>query len=360
MSGTEAAGDNGAMSAEVRSWVLHVDLDQFIAAVEVLRRPELAGLPVVVGGRGDPTERGVVSTASYEARASGVGSGMPLRTAARKCPDAVFLPVDKPAYDAASAVVMDTLRSFDVPVQVLGWDEAFLGVETDDPEAYASELRAAVLQRTGLHCSVGIGDNKLQAKIATDFGKPQGIGRLSSETWSAVMGERPTTALWGIGSKTAKRLAGLGVHTVADLAATDTQVLADAIGPTMGPWYRRLGRGVDSSSVDATPYVARGHGRETTFQANQSDWSLVAEAVRDLAAQVTRDLAAENRPAVRVGMKLRYAPFETRSRSLTLAAATSDPDVVTAAALELLTRFDQTREVRLVGVRAEMAPPAQS
>jgi DNA polymerase IV len=340
-----------------RSWVLHVDLDQFIAAVEVLRRPELAGRPVVVGGRGDPTERGVVSTASYEAREFGVGSGMPLRTAARKCPEAVFLPVDKPAYDAASATVMETLRSFDVPVEVLGWDEAFLAVTTGDPEAFAADLRAAVLDNTRLHCSVGIGDNKLQAKIATDFGKPRGVHRLTSETWFEQLGDRPTDALWGIGRKTAGKLAELGIHTVADLARTDTQVLADRLGPTMGPWYRRLGRGVDSSPVDATPYVARGHGRETTFQDNQSDWALVADAVRDLASQVTADIDAEGRAAVRVGMKLRYAPFETHTRSLTLPAPTSEARLIAGAALDLLTRFDQTRAVRLVGVRVEMEPP---
>src|SRR3954471_15983301 len=134
-------------------WVLHVDLDQFIAAVEVLRQPELVGRPVVVGGAGDPTQRGVVSTASYEAREYGVGSGMPLRTAVRKCPDAVFLPVDKPAYDAASMQVMDTLRSFEVPVEVLGWDEAFVGVTTGDPEGFAKRLMAAVLEETRLYAS---------------------------------------------------------------------------------------------------------------------------------------------------------------------------------------------------------------
>jgi DNA polymerase-4 len=343
-----------------RTWVLHVDLDEFLAAVEVLRRPELAGLPVVVGGRGDPTERGVVSTASYAAREHGVGSGMPLRTAARKCPDAVFLPVDKPAYDAKSAEVMDTLRSFGVPVEVLGWDEAFLAVETDDPEAFAADVRAAVLENTALHCSVGIGDNKLQAKIATSFGKPRGVGRLTSEEWFDVMGDRPVDAIWGIGRKTAGKLAELGIHTVRDLAETPAQVLADRLGPTMGPWYRRLGRGVDSSSVDATPYVARGHGRETTFQENQRDWSAVADTVRELAGQVTADIAAEGRPAARVGMKLRYAPFETRTRSLTLPAPAADTETITAAALELLDRFDHERAVRLVGVRAEMVPPADA
>ncbi len=118
-------------------WILHVDLDQFIAAVEVLRRPELAGRPVIVGGNGDPTERAVVATASYEAREYGVHSGMPLRTAYKRCPDGVYLAADHAAYDAASAEVMATLRGFDVVVEVLGWDEAFLGAATDDPEALA-------------------------------------------------------------------------------------------------------------------------------------------------------------------------------------------------------------------------------
>jgi DNA polymerase-4 len=340
------------------SWVLHVDLDQFIAAVEVLRRPELAGRPVVVGGRGDPTERGVVSTASYEAREFGVGSGMPLRTAARKCPEAVFLPVDAPAYDAASARVMETLRSFDVPVEVLGWDEAFLGVETDDPQGFADAVRAAVLEATGLHCSVGIGDNKLRAKIATDFGKPRGTYTLTEANWFAVMGERPTDALWGIGSKTARKLAELGIHTVRQLADTEAQVLADRLGPRMGPWYRRLGRGVDTSPVDASPYVPRGHGREATFQHDLTDWTEVAQEVRRLAAQVLADVRAEGRPAARVGLKLRYAPFETRTRSLTLPEPTLDEGVVSAAAVDLLGRLDDTRAVRLVGVRLEMLPPA--
>lgn len=340
------------------SWVLHVDLDQFIAAVEVLRRPELAGRPVVVGGRGDPTERGVVSTASYEAREFGVGSGMPLRTAARKCPEAVFLPVDAPAYDAASARVMETLRSFDVPVEVLGWDEAFLGVETDDPQGFADAVRAAVLEATGLHCSVGIGDNKLRAKIATDFGKPRGTYTLTEANWFAVMGERPTDALWGIGRKTARKLAELGIHTVRQLADTEAQVLADRLGPRMGPWYRRLGRGVDTSPVDASPYVPRGHGREATFQHDLTDWTEVAQEVRRLAAQVLADVRAEGRPAARVGLKLRYAPFETRTRSLTLPEPTLDEGVVSAAAVDLLGRLDDTRAVRLVGVRLEMLPPA--
>src|SRR5262245_45775984 len=141
-------------------WILHVDMDEFIAAVEVLRRPELRGKPVVVGGDGDPTKRGVVSTASYEAREFGVRSGVPLRTARKRSPDAVFLAVDSDRYNEASAVVMEALRSFPGVVQVLGWDEAFMAVDTDDPIALAREIQRAVLDKTGLWCSIGVGDSK--------------------------------------------------------------------------------------------------------------------------------------------------------------------------------------------------------
>jgi len=349
------------------TWVLHVDLDQFIAAVEVLRRPELEGKPVVVGGRGDPTERGVVATASYAAREFGVGSGMPLRLAARKIPDAIFLPVDAAAYNAASAEVMDTLRGLHwggVPVvlEVMGWDEAFLGPGPDHgelgvPEEFAAEIRAAVLEATRLHCSVGIGDNKLRAKIATEFGKPRGNYRLTDENWFEVMGDRPTTALWGIGTKTAKKLAALGLETVSQLAASDPAVLADTLGPTMGPWYRRLARGVDSSPVDATPYVPRAHGREETFQSDLTDWAEVEAAVRRIARRVVEDIDQEGRPAARVGIKVRYRPFFTTSRSLTLPEPTNDPDKLADAAAGLLERVDADRAVRLLGVRLEMTEP---
>ena len=231
------------------SWVLHIDLDQFIAAVEVLRRPELAGLPLIVGGRGDPTERAVVSTASYEARAFGVGSGMPLRLAARKAPDAVILPVDAPAYTEASERVMETLRGLGVVVEVLGWDEAFLGVQTDDPEAFARQAQAAVLEATELHSSVGIGDNKVRAKIATGFGKPRGVFRLTRDNWFDVMGPRPTIDLWGVGSKVSKRLAAHGIETVQQLADTQESVLVGEFGPRMGVWYSQLGRGRGSAVV---------------------------------------------------------------------------------------------------------------
>jgi nucleotidyltransferase/DNA polymerase involved in DNA repair len=337
----------------VASWVLHVDLDQFIAAVEVLRRPELRGLPVVVGGDGDPTKRGVVSTASYEAREHGVHSGLPLRTAVRRCPDAVFLAVDKPAYDAASAEVMAELRALGVVVEVLGWDEAFLAVDTDDPEAYARDIQRRVKQRTALDCSVGIGQNRLQAKLATDFGKPAGVFRLTHESWFDVMGERPTDALWGIGRKTAKRLAGLGITTVRELAAADREALAAEVGPNTGPWLIRLANGRDRSPVVGTAYVPRSRSRETTFQTNLDDWDEVRREVAVLAQRVARDVVAEQRPAARVVVKVRHAPFFTSTHGHPLAEPSADAGAIERAALAALDRFEDHRPVRLLGVRAE-------
>jgi DNA polymerase-4 len=338
-------------------WVLHVDMDQFIAAVELLRRPELRGRPVVVGGDGDPTKRGVVATASYEARAHGVHSGLPMRTALRRCPDAAFLPADRDAYDAASALVMAALRGLPGGVvEVLGWDEAFVGIETDDPEATAHEIRRRVLAATELSCSVGIGLNKLQAKLATEFGKPGGVYRITDESWFPLFGERSPDALWGIGSRTAKRLASLGITTVNQLAAADPEVLAKEIGPSTGPWLISIGRGRSASVVSDEPWIAKGRSTETTYQTDIQDWEEVRREVVRLARQLTADIAAAGRSAVLVGVKVRFIPFTTRTRQRKLAAATTDPDVVAAAALVALDRFTSRRAVRLLGVRLEFAP----
>lgn len=342
------------------SWVLHVDLDQFIAAVEVLRRPELAGKPIIVGGRGDPTERAVVSTASYEARAFGVGSGMPLRVAARKVPDAVILPVDHEAYLAASEAVMATLHAQPgATVQVLGWDEAFVGIESDDPEAYARQVQGAVLEHTQLHCSIGIGDTLVRAKVATGFGKPAGVFRLTAANWLGVMGSRSTKELWGIGTKVSGRLAKLGITTVAELAAADPQQLVPEFGPRMGPWYAELGRGDGASVVDPTPWVARGHSRETTFQQDLTEPAQVDDAVRQLAAQVLEDVAAEGRPVVGLTLKVRYAPFVTKTHGRKV-PETFDRDEILARAMDLAALIEAGRPIRLLGLRAEMAMPGDA
>jgi nucleotidyltransferase/DNA polymerase involved in DNA repair len=334
-------------------WVLHVDLDQFIAAVELLRRPELRGLPVVIGGDGDPAKRGVVATASYEAREHGVHSGLPMRTAARRCPGAVFLPVDRAAYEAVSDQVMTALRELGYVTEVLGWDEAFLAVETDDPETVARRIQQHIKAVTQLDSSVGIGENRIQAKLATNFAKPAGVFRLTSQTWFSVLGGRSTGALLGVGAKTEHKLAELSIGTVADLAAADVAAVAARFGPTIGPWLVQTARGLGSAEVTAEPYVPRSRSRETTFQRNIEDWARVRDEVLRLAGQVSLDVEAEQRPAVRVVVKVRHAPFFTSTHGHTLAEPTSDPAVIAQAALAALDQFTDRRPVRLLGVRAE-------
>ncbi|MGH2383244.1 MAG: DNA polymerase IV [Candidatus Limnocylindria bacterium] len=338
-----------------RDWILHVDLDEFIAAVEILRRPELRGLPVVVGTSGDPSRlRAVVATASYEARRFGVRSGMPLRTAARRCPKAVFLASDPPAYEAASAKVMSALRTLPVRVEVYGWDEAFLGARTDDPERLAAEVQRAVMAATGLACSVGIGDNKHRAKLATGFAKPAGIYRLTGENWMAVMAERPVDALWGIGRKMSRNLAEAGIVTVAQLAAADENKLADRFGPAMGPWYRQLALGGGGTEIVTVPWEPRSRSRETTFPEDLVERADIAREVAGMARELARETASTGRMVVRVAVKVRFAPFFTHIRSMTLRAPTDDVDEIARAALVVLDRFDDARRpVRLLGVRVE-------
>jgi DNA polymerase IV len=335
-------------------FVLHLDMDQFIAAVEVLRRPELRGRPVIVGGDGDPTKRGVVSTASYEARTFGVRSGMALRTALKRCPDAVFLSVDASAYLDASGRVMDAVRSFGFVVQEMGWDEAFIAVDTSDPEEVAREIQRRVLERTELWCTIGIGDNKLQAKIASDVGKPAGVFRLTSDRWHGWMDPRATDALWGIGAKTARKLEAIGVRTVGDLGAVDVERLASTFGPRTGPWLAQLARGEYPSPVTAEPYVPRGVSRERTFQQDLTAPDDIARELERIAIETSEDVRKEGRSAARVVVKVRFAPFATKTRGIALDEPTTDPEAIAAAARAALARFPETaRPVRLLGVRAE-------
>jgi DNA polymerase-4 len=285
---------------------------------------------------------------------------MPLRIAARKVPDAVILPEDHEAYLEASEKVMAVLRAQPgTTVQVLGWDEAFVGLETADPEAFARRLQEAVLAETQLHCSVGVGDTLVRAKVATTFGKPAGVFRLTQGNWLEVMGERPTIVLWGVGKAVSRRLATLGITTVAELAAANPDDLVPEFGPKMGPWYAQLGRGDGSRTVDDTPWVARGHSRETTFQRDLTDRAQIEDAVRELAAHVMDDVTAEGRPVVGLTLKVRYAPFTTRTYARKI-PETSDPAVVLAEVLGLVSKIEPGNAVRLLGVRAEMAMPEDS
>jgi nucleotidyltransferase/DNA polymerase involved in DNA repair len=239
---------------------------------------------------------------------------------------------------------------------VMGWDEAFLAVDTDDPEGFAREVQRLVKEATQLDCSVGIGENKLQAKLATGFGKPAGIFRLTHASWFGVLGGEPAGALWGVGAKTTAKLAELGIRTVAELASADIGAVAARFGPTIGPWLVQTARGLDPSQVTAEPYLPRSRGREVTYQQDIEDWDRVREEVAMLARRVSDDVAREGRPAVRVVVKVRYRPFFTFSHGVPLAEPGGDEAAIGAAAQAALEFFTDRRPVRLLGVRAEFAP----
>lgn len=343
------------------SWVLHVDLDQFLASVELRRRPELAGLPVIVGGNGDPSEpRKVVTCASYEAREFGVRAGMPLRTAARRCPPdsgVRFLPSDPAAYDAASDQVMGVLRDLGHRVEVWGWDEAYVAVDAEDPREAAQQIRGVISSETGLSCSVGISDNKQRAKVATGFAKPGGIFVLTDVNWMALMADRPVDALWGVGPKTAKALASLDVTTVGQLARSDADLLTATFGPRTGLWLLLLAKGGGDAHVSAEPWVPRSRSHVITFPRDLTDRAEMNTAITRLADQALDDVLAEARVVTRVAVTVRTATFYTRTKIRKLEEPTTDRDAIVAAALRVLDLFELDRPVRLLGVRLELLMP---
>lgn len=339
-------------------WVLHVDLDQFLASVELRRRPDLTGVPVIVGGNGDPAEpRKVVTCASYEAREFGVHAGMPLRAAARRCPDATFLPSDPDAYDAASEQVMALLRDLGHPVEVWGWDEAYLGADVDDPVPLAEQIRTVIAAETGLSCSVGVSDNKQRAKVATGFAKPAGIFTLTDANWMSVLGDRPVDALWGVGPKTTKRLAGLGINTVSQLAVTDAALLIDTFGPTTGLWILLLAKGGGDDDVRAEPWVPRSRSHVVTFPTDLTDVDDIAAVVAELADATTDEVVAAGRVVTRVAVTVRTSTFHTRTKIRTLPAPSVDTHLIGQTARALLAQFPLDRPTRLVGVRLELQMP---
>jgi len=343
------------------SWVLHVDLDQFLASVELRRHPELVGLPVIVGGNGDPAEpRKVVTCASYEAREFGVHAGMPLRTAARRCPGATFLPSDPAAYDAASERVMGLLRDLGHPVEVWGWDEAYLAVaqgDPIDPRQVAEQIRTLVSSETGLSCSVGISDNKQRAKVATGFAKPAGVFALTDANWMTVMADRPVEALWGVGPKTTKKLAALGITTVWELANSDAELLTSTFGPRTGLWLLLLAKGGGDTDVSAEPWIPRSRSHVVTFPRDLTERDEMDSAVTELARRALDDVLASARIVTRVAVTVRTATFYTRTKIRKLPAPSTDRDAITAAALGILDLFELDRPIRLLGVRLELAMP---
>jgi DNA polymerase-4 len=329
--------------------IAHLDVDAFYASVELLRRPELRGLPVIVAGSGP---RAVVTTASYEARRFGIGSAMPASRARRLCPDAVVIPPDFGAYRDVSREVMDLVREEVEKVEVVGLDEAYLDLEgLVAPHAAMRRLVARIRAATGLSVSVGIGPSKLVAKVASDAEKPGGFVVLTREEARARFAGASPGLVPGIGPKTVARLQALGIATLGALATAPDELLARRFGGRQGPWLRRLARFEDAGEVAATPRPAVSESRETTFDADIADHGRLEEILGRLAGELCAGLGRHGRRGRTVAIKVRLDDFTTVTRARTIARATNAPAEVTAIAVGLLRDYAPPRPVRLLGVR---------
>ncbi len=331
--------------------VAHLDMDAFYVSVELRRRPELRGQPVVVAGRGP---RAVVTTASYEARRFGVGSAMPASRARRLCPDGVFLTPDFPYYREASRRVMEIVRRRVPEVEVIGLDEAYLELtglpEPEDPIAVMREVVAEIERATGLHASVGIGPNKLVAKVASDAEKPRGFVVLSRDEACARFAEARCGLIPGIGPRTVERLTAARIHSIGQLAAADPAGLAERFGRRAGEHLRRLARFEHDGAVTEERKVIS-ESRETTFDYDISDPHRLEQILDRLVGELCQTLERQERRGRTIGIKVRLDDFSTHTRSRTLSVPVSRPEQVGPVALELLRRFAAPRPVRLLGVR---------
>ncbi len=338
--------------------ILHCDLDAFYASVEQRDHPEYRGRPVIVGG--GPNERGVVSAASYEARRFGVRSAMPLREAGRLCPAGIFVPGDYERYQAASDAVMALFFERTPLVEPISLDEAFLDVTATHhlfggPERMALDLKAAVRAQLGLVISVGVATNKLCAKIGSDLRKPDGLVIVPAGEEAAFLAPLALERLWGVGPKTREVLLGFGIRTIGDLAAMDPALLEGRLG-AHGQAIGERARGIDDGEV--IPWVApKSIGHEHTFDTNTLDRATVESTLLRLSQGVGRRAREAGLRGRTVTLKLRVAPFETRSRQRTLTDAT-DADLAIYEAARVLLRDAMARDretgqvspVRLIGV----------
>ncbi|HWX73768.1 MAG TPA: DNA polymerase IV [Solirubrobacteraceae bacterium] len=328
--------------------VAHLDADAFYVAVELLRRPELRGRPVVVSGSGP---RAVVTTASYEARRHGVGSAIPAARARRLCPEAVFIPPDFASYREMSRRLMDIVRAQVERVEVVGLDEAYLDLEgLHSPRAAMRRLVVEIHTALRLSCSVGIGPNKLVAKVASDAEKPQGFVVLTRAQACERFASAAPGLVPGIGPKTSARLARLGLGTLAQLAAAKDELLVANFGPNHGRDLARRARFEHDGAVGAAHKVAS-ESRERTFDADVRDPAEMREALARMSRELCASLSAHERRGRTIGIKVRLDDFTTVTRAHTVPEPTCDPQLVSEVALRLLARYAPPRPVRLLGVR---------
>jgi DNA polymerase IV (DinB-like DNA polymerase) len=344
------------MAAPQHRIIFHVDMDQFYAAVEEQLRPELKGKPVVVGA--DPKGgkgRGVVSTCNYEARKYGIKSGMPITKAWRLCPEAAFLSVNIPLYLQVSSRIMSILRSYAEKLKSWGSDEAFLDVSSrveniEQAKQLALQIKKEIHEKEGLTCSIGIGPNKLIAKIASDMQKPDGLTIVEDKDVRAFLEPLDIDRLLWVGKKTAHKLNKLRIKTIGDLARYDPSVLVEKFG-VLGTQLYLYAQGQDRSEVGFQGEV-KSIGRNITFEMDTSDWNLVFKVLDKLCEDVHKELDQNRFLFKTVTITVRYESFETHTHSRTLPFLTSRLEDIKKTAHELLQPYLRPeRKIRLIGAR---------
>ncbi len=330
---------------------MHVDLDAFFASVEQLDDPALAGKPVIVGGLGP---RGVVSTASYEARRFGVHSAMPMTRARKLCPQAEYRSPRMHRYAELSEQVMTLLRGITPLVEQLSIDEAFLDVAgarrlLGEPEQIAATIRARIVADTGLRASIGVASTKFLAKLAGDLAKPDGLAVVAPGTEKAFLAPLPVARLWGAGPATQKKLTRLGINTIGEVAELDESVLTRALGNSLGHHLHALANNDDDRAV-VPEREMKSIGAEETFPTDLQTGEACERALVHLTDRACARLRSSGLVARTVTLKIRFADFETRTKARTLGTATDLSTTLLATARELLAAFDVGRGVRLLGV----------
>lgn len=354
--------------------IAHLDMDAFYASVELLRYPELRGFPVVIGGQSDRQPallkngnrlfarlrnyagRGVVTTATYEARIFGVFSGMGLMKAAQLAPDAILLPADFHAYRHYSRLFKSAVAGIAPRIEDHGIDEIYIDLSDlpGDTMALARRIKQAVYEATGLSCSIGVTPNKLLSKIGSDLEKPDGLTILDLPDIPSRIWPLPVKKINGIGPKATAKLAALGIDTIAELAGAEPSFLQMHFTPSYARWLHEVSHGIDDRPV-ITHAEPKSISRETTFERDlhaRQDRSILTEIFTALCTDVAYDLQRKGYLGRTVGIKLRYADFRTVTRDLTLSLPTADPVTIRRAAEECLRRVPLNRKLRLLGVRA--------
>lgn len=353
--------------------IAHLDMDAFYASVELLRYPELRGLPVVIGGSTaqqpdvladgsrrfarlrDYVGRGVITTATYEARALGAFSAMGIMKAARLAPEAILLPVDFPAYRHYSRLFKAAVARLAPEIEDRGIDEIYadLSALPGDTRQLAQRIKDAVHEATGLSCSIGVAANKLLAKIGSDLDKPDGLTLLAADDIALRIWPLAVRKINGIGPKASDRLATLGIHTIGELARAEAESLRQHFGRSYGSWLLAAAHGIDERPL-VTSSEPKSISRETTFERDlhpRDDRATLSEIFTQLCTHVAEDLARKDYLGRTIGIKLRFADFQTVTRDLTLPTAVGDPQAIRRAAGECLRRVPLDRKLRLLGVR---------